>query len=121
MPAPVVAVTPTAHLKTQWAQAAARLQLHFDPAWLAGSGKLDRSALPEPEADGERDRISPRTPIERDLQPGETKTRTESASPFKIMFRSKIGADGLRATAAATVWKGDQIVTRQSSDVSLER
>jgi len=59
--------------------------------------------------------------VDLDLQPGETKTRTESASPFRILFRSKIGADGLRATAAATVWKGDQIVTRQSSDVSLER
>jgi superfamily II DNA or RNA helicase len=32
-PAPVVIVAPTAHLKVQWAQAAARLQLHLDPAW----------------------------------------------------------------------------------------
>src|SRR5713101_10132957 len=39
-PAPVVVVTPTAHLKTQWAQAAARLQLHLDPAWSAGDGAL---------------------------------------------------------------------------------
>lgn len=37
-PAPVVVVTPTAHLKTQWAQAAARLHLHLDPAWSAGKG-----------------------------------------------------------------------------------
>jgi hypothetical protein len=39
-PAPVVVVTPTAHLKTQWAQAAARLQLHLDPAWSAADGAL---------------------------------------------------------------------------------
>jgi superfamily II DNA or RNA helicase len=39
-PAPVVVVTPTAHLKTQWAQAAARLQLHLDPAWSAADGGL---------------------------------------------------------------------------------
>src|ERR1044071_5399997 len=32
-PVPVVVVTPTAHLKTQWARAAARLDLHLDPAW----------------------------------------------------------------------------------------
>jgi superfamily II DNA or RNA helicase len=36
----VVVVTPTAHLKTQWAQAAARLQLHLDPAWSAADGAL---------------------------------------------------------------------------------
>ena len=39
-PAPVVVVTPTAHLKTQWAQAAARLDLHLDPAWSAADGTL---------------------------------------------------------------------------------
>jgi superfamily II DNA or RNA helicase len=39
-PAPVVVVTPTAHLKTQWAQAAARLDLHLDPAWSAADGSL---------------------------------------------------------------------------------
>jgi superfamily II DNA or RNA helicase len=39
-PARVVVVTPSAHLKTQWAQAAARLQLHLDPAWSAGNGAL---------------------------------------------------------------------------------
>jgi superfamily II DNA or RNA helicase len=39
-PAPVVVVTPTAHLKTQWTQAAARLQLHLDPAWSAAEGAL---------------------------------------------------------------------------------
>jgi Type III restriction enzyme, res subunit len=39
-PAAVVVVTPTAHLKTQWAEAAARLQLHLDPAWSAADGDL---------------------------------------------------------------------------------
>ncbi|MBV9322879.1 MAG: DEAD/DEAH box helicase [Chloroflexi bacterium] len=39
-PAPVVVVTPTAHLKIQWAHAAARLELHLDPAWSAASGGL---------------------------------------------------------------------------------
>src|SRR5712691_12900954 len=39
-PARVVVVTPTAHLKTQWAQAAARLHLHLDPAWSAADGAL---------------------------------------------------------------------------------
>ena len=33
----VIVVTPTAHLKSQWAQAAARLQLHLDPAWSSSS------------------------------------------------------------------------------------
>jgi superfamily II DNA or RNA helicase len=37
-PAPVVVITPTAHLKTQWAQAAAGLGLHLDPAWSAADG-----------------------------------------------------------------------------------
>lgn len=59
--------------------------------------------------------------VDLDLQPGETKTRTETVSQYKITFQSKIGADGLRAAAVATVWKGEQIVTRQSSDVSLAR
>src|SRR6266545_7875991 len=39
-PTRVVVVTPTAHLKTQWAQAAARLHLHLDPAWSIGNGTL---------------------------------------------------------------------------------
>ena len=39
-PAPVVVVAPTAHLKLQWAQAAARLQLHLDPAWTPADGPL---------------------------------------------------------------------------------
>jgi superfamily II DNA or RNA helicase len=37
-PARLIIVTPTAHLKEQWAQAAARLQLHLDPAWSATTG-----------------------------------------------------------------------------------
>jgi len=36
----VVVVTPTAHLKTQWARAAAHLQLHLDPAWSPTDGAL---------------------------------------------------------------------------------
>src|SRR6516225_4407264 len=39
-PASVIVVTPTAHLKTQWATAAAHLQLHLDPAWSAANGSL---------------------------------------------------------------------------------
>src|SRR6202011_5146349 len=39
-PTRVVVVTPTAHLKTQWARAAANLQLHLDPAWSATDGTL---------------------------------------------------------------------------------
>lgn len=39
-PMRVIVVTPTAHLKEQWAQAAARLQLHLDPAWSASNGSL---------------------------------------------------------------------------------
>jgi superfamily II DNA or RNA helicase len=44
-PAAVVVITPTAHLKTQWARAAALLQLHLDPAWSATDGSVpsDRS------------------------------------------------------------------------------
>ena len=38
--APVVVVAPTAHLKVQWAQAAARLHLHLDPAWTPVDGGL---------------------------------------------------------------------------------
>src|SRR6188472_4548404 len=38
--APVVIVAPTAHLKVQWAQAAARLRLHLDPAWSPVDGGL---------------------------------------------------------------------------------
>jgi superfamily II DNA or RNA helicase len=36
----VFVVTPTAHLKTQWAAAAAQLQVHLDPAWSAADGTL---------------------------------------------------------------------------------
>src|SRR5579859_2751604 len=39
-PRRVIVVTPTAHLKTQWAQAAADLQLHLDPAWAPADGGL---------------------------------------------------------------------------------
>jgi superfamily II DNA or RNA helicase len=39
-PARAVVVTPTAHLKQQWTAAAARLQIHLDPAWSASSGRL---------------------------------------------------------------------------------
>ena len=39
-PASVIVVTPTAHLKTQWAAASARLLLHLDPAWSASDGGL---------------------------------------------------------------------------------
>ncbi len=39
-PARVVVVAPTAHLKIQWAEAAARLGLHLDPAWNVGAGGL---------------------------------------------------------------------------------
>jgi len=39
-PARVVVVAPTAHLKVQWAGAAARLGLHLDPAWSPGDGGL---------------------------------------------------------------------------------
>ncbi|CAN5919409.1 DEAD/DEAH box helicase [soil metagenome] len=36
----VVVVAPTAHLKTQWAEAAARFDLHLDPAWSTSDGAL---------------------------------------------------------------------------------
>jgi superfamily II DNA or RNA helicase len=39
-PRRVIVVTPTAHLKTQWAQAASALQLHLDPAWAPADGVL---------------------------------------------------------------------------------
>jgi superfamily II DNA or RNA helicase len=39
-PTRLIVVTPTAHLKQQWAAAAARLQMHLDPAWSGSSGSL---------------------------------------------------------------------------------
>ena len=39
-PMPVVVVAPTAHLKTQWAKAAARFSLHLDPQWTPAVGRL---------------------------------------------------------------------------------
>lgn len=36
----LVVVAPTAHLKIQWAEAAARLDLHLDPAWSTSDGAL---------------------------------------------------------------------------------
>lgn len=36
----LIVVAPTAHLKVQWAQAAARFALHLDPAWAATDGEL---------------------------------------------------------------------------------
>ncbi len=36
--APIVIVAPTAHLKVQWARAAAALGLHLDPAWSPADG-----------------------------------------------------------------------------------
>lgn len=35
---PVVVVVPTQHLKIQWARAAERFGLHFDPSWAASDG-----------------------------------------------------------------------------------
>ncbi len=40
LPAKVVIVAPTAHLKMQWAAAATGLQLHLDPAWTPSDGGL---------------------------------------------------------------------------------
>lgn len=37
-PARLVVVAPTAHLKYQWAQAAAKFSLHLDPSWSAADG-----------------------------------------------------------------------------------
>ena len=39
-PARVVVVAPTAHLKVQWAAAAAKFQLHLDPAWSPADGAM---------------------------------------------------------------------------------
>jgi superfamily II DNA or RNA helicase len=39
-PGRLIVVAPTAHLKIQWASAAAALSLHLDPAWSAGDGAL---------------------------------------------------------------------------------
>jgi superfamily II DNA or RNA helicase len=36
----LIVVAPTAHLKLQWAQAAARFALHLDPAWAGADGRL---------------------------------------------------------------------------------
>ena len=36
----LIVVAPTAHLKVQWAQAAARFALHLDPQWAAADGRL---------------------------------------------------------------------------------
>jgi superfamily II DNA or RNA helicase len=36
----LIVVAPTAHLKVQWAQAAARFALHLDPQWSAADGAL---------------------------------------------------------------------------------
>ncbi|MCU1357427.1 MAG: ATP-dependent helicase [Acidimicrobiales bacterium] len=36
----LIVVAPTAHLKLQWAEAAARFALHLDPAWSAADGRL---------------------------------------------------------------------------------
>jgi superfamily II DNA or RNA helicase len=36
----LVVVAPTAHLKTQWAHAAARFGLHLDPDWVTSTGAL---------------------------------------------------------------------------------
>lgn len=36
----LIVVAPTAHLKVQWARAAARFALHLDPAWSAADGRL---------------------------------------------------------------------------------
>ena len=39
-PGRLVVVAPTAHLKLQWARAAAAFSLHLDPAWSAADGRL---------------------------------------------------------------------------------
>lgn len=59
--------------------------------------------------------------VDLDLEPGKAISRTEKVSQYKITFQSKIDNDGLRAAAVATVWKNDQLVTRQTSDVSFAR
>jgi superfamily II DNA or RNA helicase len=39
-PGRLIVVAPTAHLKLQWARAAAAFSLHLDPSWSAGNGAL---------------------------------------------------------------------------------
>jgi superfamily II DNA or RNA helicase len=39
-PGRLIVVAPTAHLKLQWARAAAAFSLHLDPAWAAADGRL---------------------------------------------------------------------------------
>lgn len=39
-PGPLVVVVPTAHLKTQWARAAAALDLHLEASWAPSRGRL---------------------------------------------------------------------------------
>src|SRR4051794_12071758 len=39
-PSRLIVVAPTAHLKTQWARAAAAMSLHLDPSWSASDGGL---------------------------------------------------------------------------------
>src|SRR4051812_32623704 len=39
-PGRLIVVAPTAHLKVQWARAAAAFSLHLDPAWAASDGRL---------------------------------------------------------------------------------
>src|SRR3954451_21128064 len=39
-PGRLIVVAPTAHLKVQWARAAAAFSLHLDPAWAAADGRL---------------------------------------------------------------------------------
>ena len=41
-PGRLIVVAPTAHLKRQWAEAAAAFALHLDPAWSAADGELPR-------------------------------------------------------------------------------
>jgi superfamily II DNA or RNA helicase len=41
-PGRLIVVAPTAHLKEQWARAAAAFSLHLDPAWSAADGALPR-------------------------------------------------------------------------------
>jgi superfamily II DNA or RNA helicase len=38
----LIVVAPTAHLKVQWARAAAGFSLHLDPSWSAADGALPR-------------------------------------------------------------------------------
>lgn len=41
-PGRLIVVAPTAHLKLQWARAAAAFSLHLDPSWAAADGTLPR-------------------------------------------------------------------------------